>query len=197
PSARRRARPCAHRRARPLLCVSFATVADTAIVHPNREKPASKATRAAVILLLLVSAALVLIITVGGWSTLQGAQIVAIAYVLIFAVMAYYVGRWNRGVLPVASALAILLLVVAAIAAPGWFDRDKSGYDNPGLDPNILGLLTAIVVPVEFLLIVFAMRGFTQQWNVEVEVSRDDYESGSWRGRKLTADGEFEPQPQS
>jgi energy-coupling factor transporter transmembrane protein EcfT len=172
-------------------------VADTAIVHPNREKPASKATRAAVILLLLVSAALVLIITVGGWSTLQGAQIVAIAYVLIFAVMAYYVGRWNRGVLPVASALAILLLVVAAIAAPGWFDRDKSGYDNPGLDPNILGLLTAIVVPVEFLLIVFAMRGFTQQWNVEVEVSRDDYESGSWRGRKLTADGEFEPQPQS
>jgi energy-coupling factor transporter transmembrane protein EcfT len=172
-------------------------VADTEIVHPNREKSTAKATKAAVILLLLITAGLTLIITVGGWSTLQGAQIVAIAYVLIFCVMAYYVGRWNRGVLPVASALAILLLVVAAIAAPGWFDRDKSGFDNPGLDPNILGLLTAIVVPVEFLLIVFAMRGFTQQWNVEVEVSRDEYESGDWRNRKLTAEGELEPQAQS
>jgi amino acid transporter len=186
-----------HRRAWPPLCVSFRAVADTEIVHPNREKPAAKATKAAVILLLLVTAGLVLIVTVGGWATLQGAQIVAIAYILIFCVMAYYAARWNRGVLPVASALAILLLVVAAVAAPGWFDRDKGGYDNPGLDPNILGLLTAIIVPVSFLLIVFAMRGFTQQWNVEVEVSRDEYESGDWRNRKLTAEGEFEPQTQS
>jgi lysylphosphatidylglycerol synthetase-like protein (DUF2156 family) len=173
-------------------------VADTVIVHPNRDKPASKATKAAVILLLLASAALVAIITAGGWSTLQGAQIIAIAYVIIFLVAAYYVGRWNRGILPVASALAILLLVVAAIAAPGWFDRDKAGYDNPGLPPSFLGLLTAIVVPVEFLLIVFAMRGFSQQWNVEVEVSRDDYESGDWRGREIDEEtGGFKPQTQT
>ena len=180
----------------PVLCVSFPVVADTEIVHPNREKPAAKATKATVILLLLVSAVLVLIITAGGWSTLQGAQIVSIAYILIFCIMAYYVGRWNRGVLPVASALAILLLVVAAIAAPGWFDRDHSGFNNPGLAPGILGLLTVLLLPIEFLLIVFAMRGFTQQWNVEVEVSREEYESGEWRKRKLTADGEYEPQPQ-
>ena len=96
----------------------------------------------------------------------------------------------------VASALAILLLVVAAIAAPGWFDRDKAGYDNPGLAPGLLGLLTVIVVPLEFVLIVFAMRGFTQQWNVEVEVSRDDYESGDWRNRRLTDEGTLEPQTQ-
>jgi hypothetical protein len=171
-------------------------VAETYIVHPNRDKSTAKATKSAVILLLLASAGLVAIVTVGGWDTLQGAQIVAIAYVIIFCVSAYYVGKWNRGILPVASALAILLLVVAAIAAPGWFDRDHGGYDNPGLPPGLLGLLTVIVVPVEFLLIVFAMRGFSQQWNVEVEVSRDDYESGSWRGRKLTAEGEFEPQTQ-
>jgi lysylphosphatidylglycerol synthetase-like protein (DUF2156 family) len=172
-------------------------VADTVIVHPNRTKAASKATRAAVILLLLASAALVAIVTIGGWSTLQGAQIIAIGYVIIFCVMAYFVGRWNRGVLPVASALAILLLVVAAIAAPGWFDRDKSGYDNPGLPPSLLGLFTVIVVPLEFVLIVFAMRGFSQQWNVEVEVSRDDYESGDWRHRRLTDEGTLEPQTQS
>jgi hypothetical protein len=171
-------------------------VADTVIVHPNRGKAASKATRAAVILLLIATAVLVAVITIGGWSTLQGAQIVAIAYVIIFAVMAYFVAQWNRGVLPVASALAILLLVVAAIAAPGWFDRDKAGYDNPGLAPGLLGLLTVIVVPLEFVLIVFAMRGFTQQWNVEVEVSRDDYESGDWRNRRLTDEGTLEPQTQ-
>ena len=167
------------------------------IVHPNRDKPASKATRAGVILLLLVIAALVAIVTAGGWSSLQGAQIVAVAYVIIFCVAAYYVGQWNRGILPVASALAILLLVVAAIAAPGWFDRDKAGYDNPGLPPSFLGLLTAIIVPVSFLLIIFAMRGFTQQWNVEVEVSRDDYESGEWRDREIDEEtGGFKPQPQ-
>ena len=86
---------------------------------------------------------------------------------------------------------------VAAIAAPGWFDRDSSGYDNPGLPPGLLGLLTLILIPVEFLLIVFAMRGFSQQWNVEVEVSRDDYESGDWRNRRLTDEGTLEPQAQS
>jgi hypothetical protein len=174
-----------------------ATVAETMIVHPNRDTAASKATKATVILLLLVSAGLVAIVTVGGWSSLQGAQIVAIAYIIIYCVAAYYVGKWNRGILPVVSALAILLLVVAAIAAPGWFDRDHSGYHNPGLAPSFLGLLTALIAPVQFLLIVFAMRGFSQSWNVEVEVSRDDFESGAWRGRKLTAEGEFEPQTQS
>ena len=67
------------------------TLADTVIVHPNRDKAASKATKAATILLLLATAGLVAIITIGGWSTLQGAQIVAIAYVIIFCVAAYYV----------------------------------------------------------------------------------------------------------
>jgi hypothetical protein len=172
-------------------------VADTVVVHPNRTKASSKATRSAVILLMVATAVLVAIVTIGGWSTLQGAQIVSIGYIIVFLVMAYFVAQWNRGVLPVASALAILLLVVAAIAAPGWFDRDKSGYDNPALAPGLLGLLTAIIVPLEFVLIVFAMRGFAQQWNVEVEVSRDDYESGDWRKRRLTDEGTLEPQTQS
>ena len=149
------------------------------------------------ILLMLVSAVLVLIVTAGGWQSLQGAQIVSVAYVIIFCVMAYFVWKWNRGVLPVGSALAILLLVVAAIAAPSWFDRDHSGYDNPGLAPGFLGLITVLIVPVQILLILFAMRGFSQQWNVEVEVSQDDYESGDWRKRKLTDDGSLEPQTQS
>ena len=88
--------------------------------------------------------------------------------------MAFFVARWNRGVLPVAAALAILFAVVAAVAAPAWFDRDKAGFEDPALDPSMLGLLTAIIVPVQLLLIAFAMRGFQQQWNVEVEVAPDE-----------------------
>ena len=149
-------------------------MADPVLVHPNRDKAESKATKAAVILLLLVSAGLILVITLGGWSQLQGAQMVSFAYIIVYLGMAFMVSRWNRGVLPVAAALAILFAVVAAVAGPAWFDRDKEGFDNPLLDPSILGLLTIILVPVQILLIVFAMRGFQQQWNVEVEVTRDE-----------------------
>ena len=155
-------------------------MAEMVLIHPNRDKPEPKATKAAVILLLLVSAALVLIITLGGWSQLQGAQFVSFAYVVIFVVMAFFVSRWNRGVLPVAAAIAILFAVVAAVATPAWFERDKAGFDDPTLEPSILGLLTLILVPVQLLLIAFAMRGFQQQWNVEVEVPRE--EAGRYGG---------------
>jgi hypothetical protein len=153
-------------------------MADTVLVHPNRDKPESKATKAAVILLLVTSSVLTLVITVGGWTALQGAQIVAIAYILIYAAMAFVVARWNRGVLPVASGMAILFTVVAAVAAPAWFGRDKVGFADPALEPSILGLLAIILIPVQLLLIAFAMRGFQQKWNVEVEVSREQAEQG-------------------
>src|SRR5919108_5301497 len=149
-------------------------MAETVVIHPNRDKAESKATKAAVILLLLVSAALILIVTVGGWSQLQGAQIVSFGYIAVYLVMAYFVTRWNRGVLPVAAALAILFAVVAAVAGPAWFERDKAGFNDPALEPSILGLLTIILVPVQLLLVAFAMRGFQQQWSTEVEVSRDE-----------------------
>jgi hypothetical protein len=158
-------------------------MADAELTHPNRDKAESKATRAAVVLLLLTSALLVAVVTVGGWSELQGAQIVALFYVILYLVVGYYVGKWNRGVLPVAAALAILLAVIAAVAGPAWFDRDKVGFHNPALEPSILGLLTIMLVPVQVLLIAFAMRGFAQKWNVEVEVSHgesgyDDHSGG-------------------
>jgi hypothetical protein len=143
------------------------------IEHPNREVASSKATRAVVIFLLLVSAALVAIVTVGGWSTLQGAKGLQVAYIVLYLVMAYYVARWNRGVLPVAAALAIILLIFAAVSSPAWFDRDKTGFDDPALDSGLLGLITLLIVPVQLLLIAFAMRGFTQAWNVEAERRTD------------------------
>jgi presenilin-like A22 family membrane protease len=158
-------------------------MADTVVIHPNRDKAESKVTRAAVVFLLVTSAGLVLVVTLGGWSVLQGAQVVSFAYVVVFVVMAFFVARWNRGVLPVAAAIAILFAVVAAVAAPAWFERDKAGFDDPTLEPSILGLLTLILVAVQLLLILFAMRGFQQQWNVEVEVTREEAER--YRGGKL------------
>ncbi len=140
------------------------------VEHPNREKASSRVTKAAVILLLLVSAGLIAVITAGGWSELQGAQPVTFGYILLYLVMAFYVSRWNRGVLPVAAALALLFAVIAAVAGPAWFDRDKEGFNDPALDPAILGLLTVVLVPVQLMLMLASMRGFAQKWNVEVDV---------------------------
>jgi hypothetical protein len=149
------------------------------IERPNREKASAKATKAVVVLLLLVSAGLMLIVALGGWSKLAGMQIVLLGYILVYILMAFYVARWNRGVLPLAAALAIILGIFAAIAGPQWFARDKAGFTSPALDENILGLITLLLVPVQVLLIGFSMRGFQQAWNVEVEIpDGQHYEPG-------------------
>lgn len=130
-------------------------------------------------LLLVASAALIAIVLIGGWSLLAGAQIVAVAYVLIYLVMAYFVAvRWSRGVLPLAAGLSIIFVSMCAVAAPEWFARDKDGLAEAALPPGLLGLLTLVLIAVLVLLIIFAMRGFTQEWNVEVEVARN--EAGGW-----------------
>jgi hypothetical protein len=139
------------------------------ITHPNRDKPVVQATRATVVVLLLVSAALVLIVTVGGWNVLEGAIPVQIAYVAVYLTFAFFAARWNRGVLPISAVLGVLLLIFAAVAAPGWFDRDKSGFAQPTLNAGLLGVLTLLIVPVQILLVTFALRGFSQGWNVELE----------------------------
>jgi hypothetical protein len=139
------------------------------ITHPNRDKPVVQATRATVVVLLLASAALVLIVTIGGWSVLESAVPVQIAYVAVYLTLAFYALRWNRGVLPVASVLAVFLGIFALVAGPSWFSRDKFGFAQPALDAGLLGVLTLLIVPVQVLLVAFAMRGFSQGWNVELE----------------------------
>ncbi len=139
------------------------------IDHPNREKTASKATRAVVVVLLLVSALVMIVITIGAWDLLVGAKGVQVLYILLYLGIAYLVTRWSRGVLPVAAALAIVLLIFAAVSVPGWFARDKPGFDDPALASDVVGILTALLIPLQLLLIGFAMRGFQQAWNVEVE----------------------------
>jgi presenilin-like A22 family membrane protease len=141
----------------------------TVVTHPNRDKPVVQATRATVVLLLLISAGLMLIVTAGGWSVLQSAWLIQVAYILVYLLLAFFAARWNRGVLPVASALAVILLVFALVAGPFWFDRDKAGFSQPAINAGLLGTVTLLIVPVQMLLIAFAMRGFQQGWNVELE----------------------------
>src|ERR1700691_6177865 len=141
----------------------------TVITHPNREKPVVQGTRATVVLLLLVSAGLMLVVTAGGWSVLESAWFVQVGYILIYLLLAFRTARWSRGVLPVAAALAALLLVFALVGAPFWFDRNKTGFAQPTINAGLLGTITLLIVPVQMLLIAFAMRGFQQGWNVELE----------------------------
>jgi len=100
---------------------------------------------------------------------LRGAKALQVGYIALYVLMAVLVARWSRGVLPVAAALAIVMLIFAAIAGPAWFERDKEGFADPALDASLLGLVTLLLVPVQALLVVAAMQGFRQAWNVEIE----------------------------
>ena len=145
----------------------------------------SKTTRAIVVVLLLISAALILVITLGGWAVIQGLTFICLAWVVLYVVLAYYVARWNRGVLPLVAALAIIMAIFALIAVPQWFDRDAFGFEQPALDANVVGTLTAILIPVQLLLLFFAMQGFIQAWNVEFERWEHD-EDPVTAGRRLS-----------
>jgi hypothetical protein len=149
----------------------LATMADGDVIieHPNRDKPASKATRVLVVALLLVSAAVLALATVGGWSKIQGAKPVQVAYIVVYLLLAFYIARWRSGLLPVAASFAIILLIFSAIGGPLWFSRDKAGFTDPLFDESIVGILTLVLVPLQLLLIVVAARGFAQKWSIEVE----------------------------
>jgi hypothetical protein len=139
--------------------------------RPNREKAESKAMKAIIAFVLLVSAGLLIVITLGGWERLLGTSVawMTLIWAGVYILFAFLVSRWGRGVLPVAAALAVILAIFAAIAAPEWFARSKDGLDSPALPEDLLGMLTLIVVPVQLLLVVVAMIGFNQEWHVEEE----------------------------
>jgi hypothetical protein len=157
-----------------------------AVIHPNRDKAVCKLTKLIIIGILLASIALMLIVTIGGWSKLQGMKPVNFIWMFLYVVVAFYIARWARGLLPIAAALGILLLIIAAIATLGlagtsWFDRSSAGFGpaqslfgGSGLSPDVLGTLTLLIIPVELALIVVAMIGFAQGWNVETEVPMDE-----------------------
>jgi hypothetical protein len=140
------------------------------ITHPNRDKPVVRATRATVVVLLLVSVVLMLIVSIGGQAAME-ATVLPIQYffILTYLLIAYLAVRWSRGSLPVGSALAVLLSIFALVGGSYWFDRNHGYFASNTLNPTLLGVLTFAIIPVQILLIVFAMRGFSQGWNVELE----------------------------
>ena len=139
--------------------------------RPNREKAESKTAKAIVAFVLVISAALLVIVTIGGWERLASSTmgVLTIVWAGLYVLFALLVLNWNRGVLPVASALAVLMTIFASVAAPGWFDRAKEGLDSPLLPEELLGLLTVVVIPVQLLLVAIAMLAFNQEWQVEEE----------------------------
>ncbi len=81
-----------------------------AVIHPNRDKPICKLTKLIVVGLLIASVVLMMILTIGGWSKLQGMKPVNFIWSAVYLVIAFYILRWARGLLPIAAALAMLLL---------------------------------------------------------------------------------------
>jgi hypothetical protein len=140
------------------------------ITHPNRDKPVVRATRATVVVLLLVSVVLLLIVSIGGQEGMEASVLpVQYFFILTYLLIAYLAVRWSRGSLPVGSALAVLLSIFALVGGTYWFDRNHGYFASNTLNPTLLGVLTFAIIPVQILLIVFAMRGFSQGWNVELE----------------------------
>ena len=143
------------------------------IEHPNRRKASSQLARLVVIVLLLASAAVVLIVSLGGWDALEGAKPIQLLFIAVYVVFALFVARWSRGVLPMIAALAVILGIFAAVAAPAWFDRDQEGFTDPAIPSGVLGLFCALLVILQVALILSALVGFRQKWNVEVERRRE------------------------
>jgi hypothetical protein len=140
--------------------------------RPNREKTESVTMKFIVILLLLATAGVCALITFGGFSLLQGGAgmgFICIVYTGLYVMFAFFVARWNRGVLPMAAALSVLLIIFAAVAAPSWFARDKSGFDEATLPVDLIGLLVVILIPLQVVVIAVSMIGFNQEWHVEEE----------------------------
>jgi len=145
-------------------------------------------TKWVIVLLLLITAVLAAIITIGGWSVLQGGSgmgIVCAIYAIMYAFFAFLVARWRRGILPLAAALSMILAIFCAVGADSWFARDKSGFSEASLSSSVVGVLVIILAIVQLVVIVAALYGFNQGWNIEEERpigNGEDYGAGSSSG---------------
>jgi hypothetical protein len=152
------------------------------VTYPNREKRSSRMTRTAVALVLALSALLMLFVTAGGWSKLDGLEPLNIIWCLVYLVMAFYVLRWARELLPIAVGLGALMFVFTLIAETAtagvtWSDRNGPDYapvhsifGGGGLSPDTLGALTVVIAITQALLVATAVYAFRQAWNIEYEV---------------------------
>jgi hypothetical protein len=140
--------------------------------RPNREKTESITTKFVLVLLLAATSALAFLVTITGFSLMTGGGgmgIVCLIYAALYAFFAFLVLRWNRGILPVAAALSMILAIFCATGADSWFARDKNGFDEGLLPSPLIGLLVVILAILQLFLIAVALYAFNQNWHVEEE----------------------------
>jgi hypothetical protein len=153
--------------------------------RPNREKAASITAKFVIVLLLFATAVIAALVTIGGWSLLKGGAgmgIICMIYAILYAFFAFLVARWSRGILPLVAALSMILAIFCAVGANSWFAREKDGFAEALLPASVVGLLVVILGLLQLVLIVAALYGFSQEWQVEEERpigSGEDYGAGA------------------
>jgi hypothetical protein len=153
--------------------------------HPNREKADVVTTKFVIAFLMLATSVVAFLITIGGFSLLSGGGgmgIVCLIFALLYALFAYLVARWSRGILPVAASLSTILAIFCAVGANSWFARDKAGFDEALLPSSAIGLLVIVMLLLQIVLVVACFYGFSQDWHVEEERpigSGEDYGAGA------------------
>jgi hypothetical protein len=153
--------------------------------RPNREKSESVTTKFVITFLLAATAFVAALVTITGFSLLEGGSgmgVICLIYAALYALFAFLVYRWTRGILPVAAALSMILAIFCAVGADSWFARDKAGFDEAMLPSSLIGLLVVIIVILQILVVAAALYGFNQNWHVEEERpigSGEDYGAGA------------------
>jgi hypothetical protein len=152
--------------------------------RPNREKAASITTKFVLVLLLAATAAIAALVTITGFSLLTGGGgmgVICMIFALLYALFAFLVARWNRGILPVAAALSTILAIFAT-GAESWFSRDKAGFEKALIPVPVIGTLVVILLLLQIVIVIVALYAFNQTWNVEEERpigSGEDYGAGA------------------
>jgi hypothetical protein len=153
--------------------------------RPNREKAASITTKFVLVLLLVATAAIAALVTITGFSLLTGGGgmgVICMIFALLYALFAFLVARWNRGILPVAAALSTILAIFCATGAESWFSRDKAGFEKALIPVPVIGTLVVILLLLQIVIVIVALYAFNQNWHVEEERpigSGEDYGAGA------------------
>jgi hypothetical protein len=153
--------------------------------RPNREKAESVTTKIVTVILLAATSIIAIIVAITGFSLMSGGTgiaVVTLIYGLLYGFFAFLVARWNRGILPVAAALSMILAILCAVGADSWFARDKAGFEDGLIPVTLIGLLVVILALLQIVLIAAALYAFNQEWHVEEERpigSGEDYGAGA------------------
>jgi hypothetical protein len=140
--------------------------------RPNREKAASITTKLVLVLLLAATAVIAALVTITGFSLLTGGSgmgVICLVFALLYALFAFLVARWSRGILPVAASLSTILAIFCATGAGSWFARDKAGFEKAMIPVPLIGTLVLILLLLQIVIVFLALYAFNQNWHVEEE----------------------------